>query len=400
MRWKLSTGWVVCALLIASTAHADSGRKQFTVGKRTYRQLSRIHESVEAEKYEEALGQTKELQGRARLNDHERALIWQTLGFVYSALERLDDAAKSFERCLALKALPEDALLNTQFNLGQVLMAADQYPKAIKVLEDWMSQVDNPTPQARYLLAGAYAQTGKPLKALPHIEVALKTAKRPRESWLTLALSLYLDVGRLKEGRDTLKRLIGAFPKRSYWLQLASVYGELGDEARALAVMELAYAQGHVVGHDELLHLSRLYVSQGLPYWGAQVLEKTMNEGLVKSEVRALEFLANAWIQSRELGRAVPPLGKAAQKSEDGELFLRLAHLHIEREAWADAVGALESCLKRGAVKHPGQVHLLKGIAHFSLKQTTQARGAFQKAGQFEATRASSRQWLKHLDER
>ena len=132
----------------------------------------------------------------------------------------------------------------------------------------------------------------------------------------------------------------------------------------------------------------------------AQVLEKTMNEGLVKSEVRALEFLANAWIQSRELGRAVPPLGKAAQKSEDGELFLRLAHLHIEREAWADAVGALESCLKRGAVKHPGQVHLLKGIAHFSLKQTTHARGAFQKAGQFEATRASSRQWLKHLDER
>ncbi len=400
MRWKLSTGWLMCALLVASTAHAESGRKQFTVGKRTYRQLSRIHESVEAEKYEEALGQAKDLQGRTRLNDHERALIWQTMGFVYSALERLDDAAKSFEHCIALQAMPEDALLNTQYNLGQVYMAADQYPRAIKVLEDWMSKVDNPTAQARYLLAGAYAQTERPRKALPHIERALKAAKRPRESWFTLALSLYLEVGRLKDARNTLKRLIVAFPKRTYWLQLASVYGELQDEARALAVMELAYAEGHVASHDELLHLSRLYVSQGLPYWGAQVLEKTMNEGLVKSEVRALEFLANAWIQARELGRAVPPLGRAAEKSEDGELFLRLAHLHVEREAWADAVGALEKCLKRGAVKHPGQVHLLKGIAHFSLKQRTLARGAFRKAGEFETTRASSQQWLKHLDER
>jgi len=390
---------LLVVLLVAAPVQAGSGKQKFTVGKRVYRQLSRIHESVEAEKYEDALGLANDLQERPRLSDHERALIWQTLGFIYSALERLDDAASSFERCLVLEAMSKEALLNTQFNLGQVYMAATDYSKAIKVLEDWLTRVEHPLPQARYLLGAAYAQTEQPGKALSQIEQAIAAVGRPAESWLTLALSLYFDLERFEDSRDTLKRLIVMSPRRTYWLQLASVYGELRDEARALAVMELAYAAGHVTRNEELLHFSRLYVSQGIPFLGATVLDASMTQGSVKSDASTLEFLANAWIQARALERAVSPLGKAARVSGKGELFLRLAHLHVEREEWPEAVGALERVLQRGAIKHPGQVYLLKGIAHAALKQKEQARVAFELAGKHKTTRLSSLQWLKHLNE-
>jgi hypothetical protein len=47
------------------------------------------------------------------------------------------------------------------------------------------------------------------------------------------------------EAVPLLMRLIDLYPdKKTYWVQLSSVYGQMEDFARSLAVMQLAYSAG------------------------------------------------------------------------------------------------------------------------------------------------------------
>ena len=86
--------------------------------------------------------------------------------------------------------------------------------------------------------------------------------KKPRESWLNLLMSVHFELNQLRSVLEVCKRLVEIYPKRSYWLQLSSVYNELGDTRRALASLELAYAQGFVTRSNELISLVSLYLDQ------------------------------------------------------------------------------------------------------------------------------------------
>ena len=399
-RWL---SWVLgLALVVGSSAPVmgSRGRSEFTVGRWTNRGLIAVHGLLEKEEYVAALKRGEEILERPRLSSHERALVWQTLGFVYSSLERLDDAAQSFESCLKLEALPPPTQSATRYNLGQVYMAREKYPEALKTLEAWRAEVETPTGAALYQLAGAYYHTGAYGGARGTLREAIGGVASPPESWLTLALSVGFELKDLKGAARTLKRLISLYPKGTYWLQLASVFEEQGDRPRALAALGLAYEAGYVTEKNELLHLTRLYVAEGVPFVGARILERAFLEERFAPEVLTLQFLGSAWIGAREFGRAVAPFREAASKSQRGEDFVRLANLQVELEDWEGTVVSLDEALQKGDLKRPGQVQLLKGITLLTLKNRSGARAAFREASKYERVRGSARQWLKHLEER
>ena len=90
----------------------------------------------------------------------------------------------------------------------------------------------------------AYVQLGNAKAALPYARMAVKKSKKPRESYLQMALALEFENKNFKHVARLLEVLITYFPKKSYYLQLAAVYAELGRDKESMSALELAYLQG------------------------------------------------------------------------------------------------------------------------------------------------------------
>ena len=148
----------------------------------------------------------------------------------------------------------------------------------------------------------------------------------------------------------------------------------------------------------ELRRLARSYLVADLPYPAAHVLEQGIDGGQIEAEPKALELLANSWIQAREFDRSLPPLVRAAEIAEDGNVFVRLGQVYLQGEAWREAADAFKNAIDKGELKKPGNAHLLLGIAYYNDAQSFRAKSSFIDALDFEATRTQAEQWIAHLE--
>jgi tetratricopeptide (TPR) repeat protein len=94
----------------------------------------------------------------------------------------------------------------------------------------------------------------------------------------------------------------------------------------------------------------------------------------------------------------IAPLGRAAELSEDGNLHVRLAQVHMERDEFSEALAALEKAFAKGSLDEPGRAYLLLGITHSGAKRYASARKAFNEAHKHEKSRKEARHWISHVE--
>jgi tetratricopeptide (TPR) repeat protein len=388
---------VVLVALSTSAAAAENEGSGYTVGKWAFKRLNEAQELLGGKKYRKALEVMEVMKRRKRINNYERAMMWQTFAHIYSAQNKLKKASSCFERCLELEALPEAAALNTQFNLGQLYLATKRYRDAVRVLGAWIDKAKNPTPQAQFMLAVAYSQVKHLRRALHMAQKAVGRVERPQESWLQLQLSLHYELKQRWEVVHVLERLIARYPrKKTYWIQLAAIYSQLKEERRLLAVLALMDRQKMLTKQSELINLAAAFQQHGVPRRAALVLERGLASGAIKRSSKTLAQLASAWTAAREIGRAIKPLRRAARLSRNGELHVRLAQLELKRERWRQAIRALRTALRR-KLKNPGAAYMLLGYAHYQAGQHASALAAFKRAGSYVNTKRSARGWIEKL---
>jgi Tfp pilus assembly protein PilF len=385
-----------------SLAHAAKDdtktRKVQAVREIAGKRLSTAYEALKENDYAAALEAMDALKKKSSLNDHERALMWQTYGYIQSSQDDYKAATISFQKCVELNALPLAAHQSTIYNLAQLYLALEDYDRALKTLKLWFSQETNPKAAAYYMLGIAYVQSGDLEKALEPSLTAIRKSNAPKEPWLQLAMSLQFERKNYRAVVGILEQLLARYPKKSYWTQLSGVYGELEEDENALAALEVAYSQEMLTKERELIGLARMYLYHQVPYRAARVVERGIEDGTIKPTLESWELLANSWLHAREYDKGIGPLGKAAKLSEDGKLFERLGQVHLEREEWPEAEKAFTTALKRGDLSNEGSTRLLLGIALASANKKAEARKAFQLAKKHPKTKKAATQWLEHLD--
>ena len=393
---KLVLLGVILALLMGSSA-ADA-KKNFlpseTVGKR----LLRVSELADEEKFAEAEAVLEPLTKKKRLKKFDRASVFQAYGMMLAAQEKYAEAIDALEISLSVDYLPDGTMQALRYNLAQLHMSQEQFERAIELLNLWMEKEENPNAQSEFLLSAAYAQTGQWDQALPHARQAVSKSKKPVEQRLGLLLAVEYQNGNLLESLDILKQLASSFPKKRYMVQLAAAYSGLGEEDNALATLEIAYLEGWLEREAELIQLAQRYLYAELPWQAAQVLQAALKDESIEATADNLELLANALLSAREYKAALDPLARAAELSEDGNLYVRLGHVHLEIENWPEARRALDSALKKGELRNPGNVNLLLGISHYNENHYKSARSAFTAALKDQKSQKSARQWLEHVD--
>lgn len=395
---------LLCAAL-AAPAVAQSRKDKEEESKASYiirdqrvaKKLTKVNELLELERQGEAKAILDGM-NLSKLNPYPKALVYTTYAFLAAEEDDFEGAASNFKKALATEALPPSRALSIRFNLGQLQMMNNDWPGAIATIEAWFKDVEKPSPQAYYMLGVAYFQNDQKTKALKPAKTAVEISKRPRETWLQLLLSLYMEDERYKEAKPILVKLISNYSKKVYWIQLAAVLMELEQDNQSLAVQQLAYDQGLLTGDRELKRLSEMYLFQDLPWRSAALIGKELESGRVESNHKSWRLYANALLSARENAKAVAPLERAAELAETGDGYIQLSQVHIQNEDWEKADAALSNAFRKGQLKNPGQANLLLGIVAYQQKRWDRARGAMARASRDAKFGKIAVKWGEFID--
>jgi len=380
-----------------SVSQAAEGEEKAVLSQRTYERLIEVHRLIEERQVTEALQALDTLLPELEGEAYETSVIHQTYGYAYIGIDDFPKAITSFKAALALDALPEEPALRILYDLAQLYISIERYEPGAEAVERWLIKTPNPTPEAHALAAGAYIPLNRFAIAIPHLREAIILSPTPKEEWYQSLLGLHYELMEYQEATRLLKTIILKFPDKSiYWSQLSNLYLTLKEDAKGLAILELAYMKGFLEEKDLVL-LASLYQYQEVPHKAGILLEKGISEGSIQSTKENWEKLSDAWFQAKELERAVIALERAAKLSDDGKLDVRRGTLLVELERWEEAVQALEAGLSKGEMKNSGRAHLLLGIASNALGEPERAITSFKKAKASPDTRRSATQWLAFL---
>jgi len=398
---------LVCSFSIAAagpTSAADkskksrSSRKNFVPSPQTGKKLLKVQELAETEDFQGALDILIPLSKKTRLKKFDKATVYQMLGYMLGAKERYDEALAAFEVALSVDYLPDSAMQQLKYNLGQLYLGQENYDRAIQLFEEWLDGAEQPDAQAHFMITIAYAGKEDWASGLSHARTSVELSTTPVENRLRLLLAVEYQNGNILETLEVLKVLVTLFPKKDYYMQLAFGYSNFGDEEKALAMLELAYQLDFLDKERELTQLSQRYLYHDLPWPASKVMAKGLKDGTVETTADNLELYANTLLHAREYQSAILPLAEAAEISLIGDLYIRLAQVHLEVENWRDARLALEAGIEKGGLRDAGTAHLLLGISNYNEDRFLSARTAFLAAAKEEKTEDTATKWLKYVD--
>ena len=363
-----------------------------TVGLETGKVLNEAIELLNKEDFKGASAKIDTLK-LDKLSPYERSKVEQILFNISYSQEKYDDARGHLQKAIDSGGLNAQEIEQARYQSAQLYMQQEKWKEGAAALEEWFKTATKPNSAAYYLLAVAYYQqavvaNGKTAtdlfgKALVPAKKAVELMEKPQESWLAMLSALYLQREEYKDAIPVLQQLIALAPaKKTYWMQLSSIYGQIEDYPNALASIQLAYNAGLVTDDSEIRRLADLLLFNSVPYRGAQVLETAIEKKTVKLDEKLYEKLANCWIAAGEFDKAISPLQKSAELAANGDTFVRLGELQVQREDWPGAITALQKGLEKGQLKDAANAQLMMGVAYYSQKNYKEARPFFERAQQ------------------
>lgn len=368
------------------------------------------------------------------MKSYDRSVVWNALGFVAYTNERYEEAINAYN---SLLAEPESTIPNrvaALYTLAQLTLMQGDFPGGIKILLQYMDEIEVIPAQAWSLLATAYYQVGDYRGTMSSIKKAIQLAEeegyKPKENWYNLLAG---SIGQLKDeiGEkkallqqiDIYEILVNLYPKKQYFLNLGGSYGTLGREKDYMITMNAAYLKDFLDKEAEYLTLAQLLLLNQNPYWAAEVIvsgqkkittiTQTIVDKVTKEETKVektgpvvrnteknLKLLADSWRMAQEIDKAIPVLEQAAKISKDGKAYVLLGNLYLSEDKIDLAVSAIKQGMKKGKITKISAVHLTLGQAYFELQNFEDAKKQFRIAARDKdkKIKTQANNWIKYAE--
>ena len=282
----------------------------------------------------------------------EKAYFAIQLAELYRQSKNNKKALEYFQRGLDSNDLNYNQYLSTLYYMAQIFIEKENYDKGLEFLEKWFSISEQANTSAYILLAHCYYAKKQLALALKYVEKTLSLTTQPKESWLEFAVAIYLKKANYKKARPYLERLTTLYPATPrHWRQLAGVYLHLKEIKKAFITLDLANKMGHLKSKQEYLNLISLYIEQGLPYQGAQLLQKKMNQSIIPSDQKNLELTAQAFYLARERKQSLNYLKQASKTASNSKFFLNYGQRLLGEEEWKTAEQIFKKALQTQDIK-------------------------------------------------
>jgi len=402
----------------ASTKQADTKQehKSYRASKkvpamrnRVYTQLARAQALADEGNKEAGFEVLSEVEGRLNsLNGYEQAMLYNFYGFMHYANDDIAQAIVNFNKVISNEtAVPNSLLISTRYSLAQLSMQKQDYAGALVHLKQWQRVNAKPlTSNQEMLFAQVYFQDKRYVDSLIHIENAMKTAqtnnKPPKENWLVLQRATHYELDQPKKVTKVMEQLVRLYSKPQYWLQLAGMYGEIGEEEKQVAVMEAAYQAGYITKTSEIMTLAQLYQFHGAPFKAAELLNEAIQQGTVVAQEKSLDLLARAYLGAKEPKKAIDVLKQLSDLGEKGKYDALLAQTYLNLEQWQQTLiyadKAIAKSKDESKPSYLGNMYLAKGMANFNLKEFSSSLTAFVEAEKLPKIKKTAQQWAKYVE--
>jgi hypothetical protein len=359
----------------AADEEASSGPDQ-NIDAQTGKILSEAIELLNTEMYAEARARLADLK-LDRLSPFERSRYEQLMFSLDMANEDYASARGHLQAAIDSGGLNPQEISQMSYQKAQLFIQEEKYAEGAAALEEWITAEPMPNSGAYYLLAAAYYYQELFDKALPNAQKAVELAgDAPQEGWLSMYASLLLQKEDYDAALPVVKRMVNMFSdKKTYWEQLAGIYLQKEDYTNALVVTEFANYAGLITEERQLTQLADLYSLQEMPYRAATLLETSMEAGTIEKDQGSYEKLGNAWTAAREFEKAVPVLTQAAELSDDGELYYRVAQVQQQLEDWEGSLESFEKAINKGGLRDSASVEFAWGYSLYYLAKSGEASG-------------------------
>ncbi len=339
-------------------------------------------------------------------NDFETSTVYNFRAYLQYQTGDTPAAIKSYETILGLEKIQPQVEMNTLYALAQLSFTTEEYKKSIGYLQRWFRLADSPdtvtTPTAlHYVFLGqAYYSDGDFDNAIPQIlkaiELAQTAGEEVKENWYAILRSMYFEKKEMQKVKEILEILVVEYPKPGYWLELAQVYGELEEDMKQLAVLEVAYHAGYLERPAQVKLLAQIYMFQRVPYKASKVMAKALKDEFLEKNADNYKLYAESLVMAQELDDSIDPLTIAADLAEDGDLYMRLAGVYAEKDKWQESIDSVDAALKKG-IDREDTARMLRGTANFNLEKYDEAIADFRIAARDERSAKDARQWINFL---
>ena len=356
-----------------------------TMSQAVYTIIDKANKALEAKMYADAVKYCDDVLKRKGLNEYEQITALQIRSYSQYYNDDVKSAMAGFEKILQIGAnaegLPDGLVDSIRYNLAQIYVVNGQYAKSIALLKSWFETAQNPAPDAYILMGQAYAQQEKYKDAIPWYVKAIDTAKGQNKDvskdWYQNLGSMYMLTEQYKKAEPIWELLCEKWPTKNFMVTLANLYGMVKREKDMLAIFDALYRQGRLDTGNEIIQLSQLWQYHDVPYRGAEILKKGMDDGKVEKSAKNLQSLANAYVAADEVDKAIPYMTQAASMSKDGNLYIQLGQAYIQDEKWKEAAQAIQKGFDKGGVDNKNQAVYLLGITQYNMDDYNAAKRTF-----------------------
>ncbi|NIN36002.1 MAG: tetratricopeptide repeat protein [Gammaproteobacteria bacterium] len=378
------------------SSHAEDNGK-YLLSDKLYQPLQEIQKLMDENKYPEARTKLVELLTRD-LSNYEKAVLNQTLGYIYNAMEQYYEALDAFITSLEFGALPNDVTLNLTYIIAQLHVQQGDLKQSRDYLETWLNKTPRPGIEAHIFAATVYYQLEQYADMVPHLKQALRISEDPENYWYEMLFVAYYELEQYEDASNTLVNMIKRFPEESdYLLYLANTYLRADNNRKAIAVYELADKK-NLLTELEIKQLVNLYLVEDIPHKAALFLEEKLGKNIIPRSRENLDLLANSWIRSNEDDKALQVLNDIAQMSGDPDVYLRIGQIYFKQHRWDKAQSALEDANNIDDNNKNARANLLLGIAAYHNDKVVISNKALNKASTNQSTKQQAEWWLAKLN--
>ena len=312
--------------------------------------LNRLNNAMNDEDYAEALEHAQDILSQERATDYDKAYASNMAGHASYNTDDVEGAKRYIAQAVEYDALDNNNHLQAMLMLAQLHAQDEENDQALALLDRYFAESGSKETSDLALRGQLLYQAERFEEAIPALREAIDAADEPQPSWTQALMAAYAETGRDAEATALAEQIASSAPddKRSQ-MNLASMYLQMDQVDKAVAVMEQLRASGQLTEDREYRNLMAMHLNnEGGEAKAIEVINEGLSKGVLEGNHQTYLALAQAYYFSDQPDPAIDAYRKAAPLAEDGETFLNLARVLYGEGREAEAAEAARQAIAKG----------------------------------------------------
>jgi len=295
--------------------------------------LQKLIDSYNEQKFPETLQLAGEILANDAANTYDKSLAAQLASQASYQEDNTAQAIQYLQQVLQLNGLDNNGHYQSMLMLGQLQLQEDKTAEGLATLDKYFAESGSTKPEELVIKGQALYQLERYQDAIPVLRQAIAGATEPKDSWNQLLMAALAEAGQTGDAVKEAEAIVARNPAdKKAQLNLASMYMQADQMAKAAEVMDKLRASGQLTEEREYKQLYSIYANtENKERDVIAVINEGLEKGILKPDYQVYLALAQSYYYSEQIPQAIDAWKKAAPMSPNGETYLNLARvLHAE----------------------------------------------------------------------